>query len=45
MTRQTKLESIEKEETIQKAIVAFQSGEKTASEATRDFNIPRKTFY
>jgi DDE superfamily endonuclease/Tc5 transposase DNA-binding domain/helix-turn-helix, Psq domain len=45
MTRRSKPESNEKEERLQKAITAFQTGQKTASNAIRDFDVPRKTFY
>ena len=45
MAHRTNPESIEKEEKLQQAIAAFLNKDKTASQAIRDFNIPRKTFY
>jgi hypothetical protein len=45
MTRPIKSDAQEKEDRLQLALTAFSNGEKTASEAIRDYNIPRKTFY
>src|SRR5579859_3521830 len=45
MPRSKKPKSTEKEAILQAAITAFQTKEKTASEAIRDFNVPRQSFY
>jgi hypothetical protein len=45
MTRPQNSASVEKEARLQAAITAVRNKEKTASEAIRDFNIPRQTYY
>ena len=45
MTRPITTTRIEKEARLQQAITAFKSKQKTASQAIRDFNVPRQTFY
>jgi hypothetical protein len=45
MTRPKCTGSAEKEALMQAALTAFRNKEKTASQAIRDFNIPRQTFY
>ena len=45
MTRPKSTGSVQKEARIQAALTAVWEGEKTASEAIRDFDVPRQTFY
>jgi hypothetical protein len=45
MTRPIKSDTREKEDRLQLALTAFSNRQKTASEAIRDYNIARKTFY
>jgi hypothetical protein len=45
MTRPKKSKTTEKEVKLQAAITAYRTKEKTASQAIRDFGVPRQTFY